>query len=753
MSEKQILVYGVVQGVGFRPTVYRIAKALGLKGFVRNNGSNVEIVVDHDHEHFIEELKKALPPLAKVDKIEVHDLGDKKTNFKDFEIKQSKEGRRDAPIPPDTAMCPDCLKEMLDSSDRRHLYPFTNCTNCGARFSVIVDMPYDRPNTSMDEFKLCKECQKEYKDPENRRFHAQTISCWKEGLTYTLYDKKGKAVRTKDPIKEFAKRTDDGAIGVIKGWGGMHITCILEKIEDMRKWYKRPSKPFAIMVRNLNVARKFAFLGKFEENILSGPERPITILQKRDGIDELEGVSPGLCNIGLYLPYAGAHHLLFKHLKADALVMTSANPAGEPMIIDNKEAFSLGLDAYLLHNRKIINRVDDSVLIPFEGRKFFIRKSRGFTPLYLPVNYTNIILSVGPERNVNASISKDGRVYTSQYIGHAYKYNVMQFLEHGTRYLLRLLGLNGLSAVAMDLHPQYPTRAFAKRMAEEFQTPLFEVQHHFAHSASLMLDNGVEEPIACVSVDGTGYGTDGKVWGGEVLVNDFLDFKRVGMLQELPLIGGDAAIKDPRRVVFAIKEKLGLEQDTFSEKEALILRKMLPKAVPTTSMGRVLDALSCWLNIGCVRSYDAEPAMRLETFLEKGRPVYEDEFLTQFNVISPKVLHTMTMFLMLDEVVKKCKGYDGSLTPRAKADIASSFVTALTKGITKIAIDTASSKGLKHVGLTGGVSYNLPIVKIFKQEVTSSGLTPLFHDKVPNGDGGISIGQNVIIGERIKHEK
>jgi len=744
MSEKRILIYGVVQGVGFRPTVYRIARALGLKGYVRNNGSNVEVVIDKDHELFIETLKKELPPLAKLDHIEVHDLK-KSLATREFVIKESKEGRRDAPIPPDTAMCDDCLREMLDRSDRRYMYPFTNCTNCGARFSVIADMPYDRPNTSMKEFKLCKDCLAEYKDPANRRFHAQTISCWKEGLGYSLFDKKGKVIKCDDPIKEFARRTDDGAIGVVKGWGGMHISCILDRIPAMREWYRRPSKPFAVMVRDLEVAQRFAILDEFSEQLLTSPARPITIVPRREDVPGLDGISPGLGNIGIYLPYGGVHHLLFEHLEADALVMTSANPAGEPMIIDNKESFSLGLDMYLLHNRMIINRVDDSVLIPFEGRRFFIRKSRGYTPLYLPVRYKQIVLSVGPERNVNASISKAGRVYTSQYIGHSYKYHVMEFLEHGTRYLMRLLGIKKLDAVAMDMHPQYPTRAFAKRMAEEFDAPLFEVQHHHAHATSLMLDNGIDKKIACISVDGTGYGPDGTIWGGEILVNDYIGMDRVGTLQAIPLLGGDAAIRDPRRMVFAIREQLNLGNELYPDREASVLKKMMKGSIMTTSLGRVLDALSCWLGIGCARSYDGEPAMRLETFLSQGKPSLESNFKVDIQGSDPAIIQTLPMFKKLDNLL--------CLHGQHKADLALSFVSALMKAMVGIAAQGAKDTGTKYIGLTGGVSYNLPIVRIVSEEVKKTGMTLLLHDQVPNGDGGISIGQNVNVGERMSNER
>jgi hydrogenase maturation protein HypF len=742
---KRLLVYGVVQGVGFRPTVYTIAKALGLKGYVRNNGSNVEVVLDEGHEDFISKLKVELPPLARLDRIDVTDF-EGKWRYKDFVILKSRQGTRDAPIPPDTALCDDCLREMFDASDRRHHYPFTNCTNCGARFSVIADMPYDRPKTAMDEFKLCKECLVEYKDPLNRRFHAQTISCKKEGLNYTLHDDKGRVVRCVDPIAEFSKRIDAGDLGIVKSWGGMHITCIPERIPDMRDWYKRPSKPFAIMVRDLKAAGRYATFDDFEAGLLSSKERPIVIVKRKAGM--LEEAAPGLGNIGLFLPCTGVQYLMFKDLKHDALVMTSANPAGEPMLIENDDAFGLGLDWYLLHNRRIINRVDDSVLVPFEGRKFLIRKSRGYTPLFIPINYDRTILSVGPERNVNSSLSKARRLYTSQYIGHTYKYNVMLFLDHGTRYLMRLLGIKDLDAVVMDLHPQYPTRAFARTMAEESDAPLFEVQHHFAHATSIMLDNGIEDTMACISVDGTGYGTDGKVWGGEVLVNDLEEFKRVGTLQGIPLIGGDAAIKDPRRVVFAIKERLGLGYRAVTDQEAAIFRKLMKKSIECTSLGRVLDALSCWLEVCCVRSYDGEPPMRLEPYLATGRPRFEEEFEVDTKGTDPAIIQTVPMFGRLEELLER-HGRDEA----TKADLALSFVRALMRKMVDISVDGAEGAGSRYIGFTGGVSYNIPITRMVKEFVQEAGLELLLHDNIPNGDGGISIGQNVTIGERLKHQK
>jgi hydrogenase maturation protein HypF len=736
---KQILIYGVVQGVGFRPTVYRIASELGLNGYVRNNGSNVEVVIDGDPDSFISKLKNELPPLARLDRIEVNELALRKMP-KNFGILKSRQGSRDAPIPPDTATCDDCLKEIFNPDDRRYGYPFTNCTNCGARFSVIVDMPYDRPETSMHEFRLCKQCNSEYKDPLDRRFHAQTISCRKDGPRFTLYDRYGNRVKTDNPIRDTAQALDRGDIAVIKGWGGMHIACRIKEIPRLREWYHRPGKPFAIMVRDLETTRKYVKRNDFGEKLLSSPERPVVLLHKSN--DLLEGASPGLGNVGLFLPYSGMHHLLFSHLKEDALVMTSANPAGEPMLLENDEAFDLGLDLYLLHNRRIVNRVDDTVLIPFIGRKFFIRKSRGYTPLSLPVEYDETILSVGPERNVNASISKARQMYTTQYIGHTYKYNVVLFLDHGIRYLMRLLGIEHVDAVGIDLHPQYPTRKVGQELAREFGADVCEIQHHYAHLASLLVDNNLNDRMVCLSVDGTGYGPDGTVWGGEILEGDFLDYNRVGTLESLPLPGGDAAIMDPKRVVFAVKEELGLDNTgLFPDVTADLLRKLGPKSIRTTSLGRVLDALSCWLGIGTVRTYDGEPAMKLERYLEAGKRRFD--FSLDIEGSSPKIVMTKEMFGQLDGYLHK-----GDVDEQMKADLARSFVCTIVDAMVDLAISTAEDAGLKYVGWSGGVAYNLPMTRMVEERIQRSGMELLMHDNVPSGDGGISVGQNAIIGYR-----
>lgn len=744
----QIFVYGVVQGVGFRPTVYRVAKSLGCNGYVRNNGSNVEICIDQDHAEFIKLLKEGLPPLARIDRIDNIE-SDCHEGYSDFVILHSEKGARSSSIPADTALCGDCLNELSDQQDRRFAYPFTNCTNCGARFSLISDVPYDRVNTSMDDFVLCETCNQEYSSPMDRRHHAQTISCPEDGPFYSLYDKDGKNVATESPIQAFTKLLDEGALGIVKSWGGMHIVCILSEIERLRDWYKRPGKPFAVMVKDLQAAAKYASLDEESKHHLQSPQRPITLVTKRahdEANDELgkylELVSPGLNNIGIYLPYSGIQYLLFQSLNHDALVMTSANPAGEPLIIDNQEALKLGLDAYLLHNRRIINRVDDSLLIPFDNRILFIRKSRGFIPDPIIIDYPTNIITIGAERNVTSSISRGGQLFTSQYIGNINYYNTLEFLKSGTEFLIELLGVQEAEGVGIDLHPQYPSRGFGNELAEKYHAELFEVQHHWAHATSLMLDAGVTEPIIALACDGAGYGPDGVIWGGEILYSEFDKFERLGSFEEMPLIGGDAATKDPRRLVFGIFENLDIPEISrsyFDENNTNIFSKLIPTSPRACSLGRILDALACFLEISTTRTYDGEPAMRTERYLASGEPNYE--FSTQIENADRKIVQTSPLFAQLYDHQNNLE-----LTEKHKADLAHSFVKCLIQNFVEAGLEAANEKGVKYIGFTGGVSYNLPIMKMVKEFVESSGLTFLTHNRIPNGDGGISVGQNVIVG-------
>ena len=400
----KLIFKGVVQGVGFRPTIYRVAIRLGLKGYVLNTGSEVEVVVDRDIDRFIDELKKELPHIAHITAIIKEP--DKRT-FSDFRILHSKKGEKKSQIPPDIATCDDCRAEMFDPGNRRYLFPFTNCTVCGARFSLITDVPYDRERTSMKKFPLCADCTREYKDSSNRRYHAQTISCPRCGPRYYLYDRNKKEVESKEPIQRFAQYLDQGKIGVIKSWGGMHLCCVLDELPRFREWYKRPQKAFAIMVRDVKTAESFGDITDEERNLLLSDKRPIVLVKKK----KAELVSPGLDTIGMYLPYTGLHHVLFSSLAADALVMTSANIPGEPMLASNDEVFSLKADYYLLHDRDIPNRIDDSVVRLWHGNPFFLRKSRGFVPDALPVPYDARVVSVGAGENICGALSTDKKIF------------------------------------------------------------------------------------------------------------------------------------------------------------------------------------------------------------------------------------------------------------------------------------------------------------------------------------------------------
>ncbi len=717
---------GVVQGVGFRPTIYRIAKKLGIKGYVLNKGSEVEVVVDRDFDEFIIQVKKQLPSIAKITDIITKD--DKRI-FNDFKILFSKEGERQSLIPIDVGICDDCSSELLDHSNRRYHFPFTNCTICGARFSLIKEVPYDRERTSMDKFPLCKTCMKEYTDPLNRRYHAQTISCKDCGPSYTLYDKNQKILERNSVIKRFAEFIDSGKIGVIKSWGGMHLCCRIDETAKFRKWYGRPQKAFAAMVQDIKTAEQYGKINENEKKLLLSQNKPIVLVKKK----KAEQVSPGLNTIGLCLPYTGLHHLLFSFLESNALIMTSANIPGEPMMIGNNEAFSLSADAYLLHNRDIPNRVDDSVVRTWKGNKFFLRKSRGFVPEPIEVNHDKCILSVGAGENICGAISCNKKVYVTQYIGNSKYYPTLEFLKKSLLHLMKLaMKEKKIDAVAMDLHPGYNSREVAKKFAEEFSAQLFEVQHHWAHAISLLVDNEIDESVV-LTLDGLGYGNDGKFWGGEVLVSNFDTFKRIGHLEYISLLGGDKATYDPRRLVYAIFKKFDKEK-YFTDKEALVLSKMMDKAPQSSSIGRVLDALSCYLDICKMRTYDGEPAMKLEKYLENGKPKYSFDIEVKNGIVG-----TTDLFRQVDEIKKP-------LTEKMKADISYSMVKMIVNSLTNIAIEHAGNSGIKSIGLTGGVSYNIPIIEMVEKQVKKAGLLLTCHNRVSNGDGGISIGQNAIVG-------
>lgn len=730
----KITIFGIVQGVGFRPTVYRVAKRMGLKGYVLNNGSNAEVVIDRDPEKFLENLRESLPSLARIDLVQI-EVSD--GSYDDFSIVESREGKRVSLIPTDTAICESCVRDFAEEGNKRNLFPFTNCTECGARFTIITDVPFDRDRTSMSEFAMCRSCLDEYGLPEDRRFHAQTISCPECGPKYELRDGTEEAVAG-DPFKDFARRIDDGQVGILKGWGGMHIVCTLANSPKLRKVYRRGDKPYAIMARDMEAAGRCALISKAEEEVLKSPQRPIVLLRKREEARPvLEGVAPGLGNVGIMLPYSAAHMLLFSHLEADAVIMTSANPPGEPMVIENQKAFDLGLDCYLLHNRKIIHRCDDSVVKPRGDSFTFTRKSRGYVPVPLEANHDKTIIGVGAQSDVTGSITRNREIFLTQYIGESRQHPTLQYLGDAIRHLSGLLGIEGVDAISLDKHPRYSTRMMAKRLANEHGCRMIEVQHYHAHAASLMIDRRVHEPIVCLTWDGTGYGDDGTSWGGETLLADFSKYKRLCTLQGIPLLGGDRAVVNPKRVVTALQLMIGTEPTLVDAEEADLYSKMLHKSVEASSMGRVLDAVSCILGVCCKRTYEGEPAIKLERWLEEGR--VDQDFEVGFGVRNGvEYAKTVPMFARLLETRVD--------SDSQRADVAASFICSLVMALTEKACDIAEKRGFPSVGLTGGVSYCNPIADWVQKTVGRSGLTFLSHERVPNGDGGISVGQNAIAG-------
>ncbi|MBS3817084.1 MAG: carbamoyltransferase HypF [Candidatus Thermoplasmatota archaeon] len=710
---------GTVQGVGFRPTVYRVAKEIGLNGYVKNKGGEVEIVIDGDEDLFLKELREGLPPLAEIEEVEKYE---EEVYRDDFEIVGSSSGEKESStIPVDTALCDDCLEEMRNEGDRREGYAFTNCTNCGARYSAIYGLPYDREKTTMAEYGMCEDCLKEYEDPADRRFHAQTISCPRCGPQYTLYDDNEDEI---GGIGEFCELMEEGEIAVAKSWGGMHIACRLESIPELREKYSREQKPFAIMVPDLETARKLAHVER--EDVFTGPRRPIMIFDKKDNQKELlDLAAPGLPTVGMMLPYTGLHHLIFERLDLEALVMTSANLPGEPMIIRDERAFDLDLDYFLLHDRKIANRIDDSLIRSHGEDMAIIRRSRGYVPEYLEFEDENV-MGAGADKSGCIALSKDGRLYPSQYLGDLTSYEAKSFYEDTFEYLTSILGIDDITTIGIDLHPKYQSRDLGLKYAEEFDAEVVEIQHHWAHGASLLLEHDLDQ-IICIGVDGTGYGEDGNSWGGEVLYCTKKEYERMYHLEDFPLLGGDQAVKNPKRLVYAIEKKLDRESELFEKEKARVFEKMLSDAPVTSSYGRLLDAVSCSLDACCKRTYEGEPAMKLETLL------YEGSIEKEYDVpISGSEIKTLGSFIEMrkDRLRKK--------------DKAASYVSSVSKSIAEAALKAAEEKGIESIGISGGVSYNRPIVETIRRYLDERGHDLLVHEKVPNGDMGIPVGQAVI---------
>lgn len=762
MERAEIQVSGIVQGVGFRPFVYRLATRYKLLGFVRNMGdAGVQIVVEGDKEKivkFIQALRSEKPPLSRIESLAIFWQRPSK-EFTDFRVHPSENKMLGLPsvIPPDLALCGDCLGEMLDKNDRRYKYPFITCVNCGPRFTIIEELPYDRIRTSMKSFPLCPDCLREYQDPADRRYHAEPIACPACGPRMELYRASGELVGVEDPIAEAARLLDEGHLVAVKGIGGIHIaakTTDDEVLQRLRKEFDHPQQPFAVMARDLDAVRTFAEVSPEEAEMLTSYRRPIVILKRSQNYCLSELVAPGLDTVGVMLPYSGIHHLLLGAGKDPAYVMTSANVTGLPMIVDNDVALAKLrnlVDFLLLHNRVIVNRCDDSVVKMIEGKPTFLRRSRGFVPepVHLAFNSKLSVLALGGDLNVTASILIGNRCFPSQHIGDTSKLETLEYLQEAAARLMHLLGLKKVDLVAHDLHPGYSTTRAAPRLAETLQAKTIPVQHHHAHLCALMAEQGLDELVG-VAADGVGYGPDGTAWGGEVMVARLDSYEHRGGLMKQMMPGGDLAAVYPARMVAGILWN-HLEKDEldrllreycpngfkYGDREREIVLRQLERKLNvfwTSSCGRVLDAVSCLLGICGQRTYEGEPAIKLEAAADGGEagkakiePVIEkmDGKLT---------LNTSKLLL---DVLSAMRNHV------ARKHIAAAAQQAIALGLGQIALEVAESEGIEIIGISGGVFCNRAITVSIRKEVEKAGLKFIRHEILPPGDGCLSVGQAV----------
>lgn len=759
-----LLVDGIVQGVGFRPTVYRIAKSLDLTGYVRNMGNIVEIVLQGSYDNinsFVDNLQKNKPVRSEINNITLDiQCESDSEKYIDFKIiDSSSEISGSAVIPPDICICEECLSETLNIEDRHYHYPFTACTNCGPRFTVIDTIPYDRKNTTMTHFPLCKSCDEEYHNPLDRRYHAEATCCPDCGPKVFLY--KDEIIESYNPVQETSKLIDEGNILAIKGIGGTHLVCKTsddEAIDKLRERLGRYTQPFACMTPDSKTASSFVEFSKEEQKVLESVSRPIVILNKSENYDLSEHLSPNLHNQGVMLPYTGLHHLLFKYTDEKAYVMTSANMPGNPMLINNDEItdkLENIADYYLLHDRIILNRCDDSVIRFRNGLPGFIRRSRGYVPKpfdFSDINSKDNILAVGPELDVTFSLLKEGKCYPSQHIGNTSKIRTLEFMEDAIKHLLKLTCTDHIDYIARDMHPEFNTTKLARQLSEEYDAEIIPIQHHHAHAASLMAEHELDEMVVIAS-DGVGYGEDGNSWGGEILyLNNTGQYKNVGGLSYQPMPGGDLSTKYPIRMALAMLYKIMDKEELrklmkekyssyfkYGDKEVDIVIKQLDNnfnTAQTSSMGRVLDAVSVLLGISKSRGYEGECSMKLESAAVKSEDnlhiTLQEEIINGKHIIN-------TSKLVYDALELLNNG-------NTREDIACACQRSLAESMSRIAINTAKKYKVNTVGVTGGVFYNEFISNVVKEEIESVGMRFVQHEQTCSGDGSVSMGQCAIAG-------
>jgi len=752
-----IQVTGVVQGVGFRPFVYLLARKYNLGGWVRNTSGHVEIEVEGDDRAiacFLQDLKNNAPPMAKIEQIRTTCGPPKEYTAFSIQDSISEEGRYQ-PVSPDIATCQECQHDIFSPGNRRAGYPFTNCTNCGPRFTIIEDIPYDRPVTTMREFKMCPACQQEYDDPMNRRFHAQPNACPLCGPHLELLDASGGAVKCSNVIEEVGSLLKCGKILAIKGLGGFQLACDAtgdSTVTTLRERKKRPSKPFAVMMSGIEEIESHCFVSPEEKKLLQSPECPIVLLRwKHDSSEICNAVAPGLKYLGVMIPYTPLHHLLLKETGIP-LVMTSGNLSEEPIAKDNDEALvRLGgiADYFLIHNRGISAAYDDSVFIVQNGKPQAVRRARGYAPYPILLPFKSMqVLASGAELKNTFCLTRDDHAFISQHIGDMENEETLEHYNNTIELYERLFRVIP-QRIAYDMHPEYLSTKFALEVGAEKGIELVPVQHHHAHIVSCMVENNIKDPVIGVAFDGTGYGTDGSIWGGEFLVADWGKFSRKGHFEYVPMPGGAAAVKKPYRMALGYLLKLLPEEfilntlpiiSQVNPAEIEIIRQQIQKGINsplTSSAGRLMDAISALAGIRGEIDYEAQAVIELEMACPDDNGIIGNECYP-FSIIQEQDMRIVKLDKFISSVIQ-------DIQDKVPLSLLSLKTHATLAGIiNEMCLSISSETGIKQVALSGGVFQNRVLIRLTMDILQKSGFNVLTHHLVPCNDGGISLGQAVI---------
>jgi hydrogenase maturation protein HypF len=784
---RRIRIRGIVQGVGFRPTVYRLATERRLAGWVLNDAEGVLIELEGPAariEDFLAALRDNPPPLAQITAVEAEAVP--ATGETGFAIAPSGGGQRSALVSPDMAVCPDCLRELTDPTDRRHRYLFINCTNCGPRYSIIIDIPYDRPKTTMRAFTMCPPCRAEYENPADRRFHAQPNACPVCGPRLSIHEEHGRAVPTADPVRSVREALLAGRIVAIKGLTGFHLACDArsdEAVRELRRRKGRDQKAFAMMAASAEAVARRAEVGPAERAILESRERPIVLLRKRPGHDLSPLAAPSSPYFGFMLPYAPLHYLLFED-DFPPMVMTSGNLSEEPICREDDEAVRrlAGIaDLYLLHDRPIQTVCDDSVTMVQRGRPLMLRRGRGYAPrpIDLPAEAREPILAVGPELKNAVCVVRGRQAFVSQHIGDLKNALAAGYFEATISKLTRLLEVVP-TVVAHDLHPGYLSTRYARRRAADGteRIRLVGVQHHHAHIAGVMAEHGLEGEVLGLAMDGTGYGPDRTVWGGEVLRASAAAFERLGHLAYVPLPGGDAAVEHPVRTAWAyLVEAYGADAaarhvvgrlSQTAEKDRHLWAEMIAKGVnapPACGLGRLFDAVSVLADVCGDSTYEGQAAVELEAAAE-GMP--DDAEPYEFNIVDehtspieprppgrgyPRSYARGSSQGWVIDTLPVIRGVVADVEAgRGRAETSARFHATAAAMLLEAARRARRQTDLARIALSGGCFANDRLVRRLAPALESDGFEVYVHRDVPAGDGGVALGQAYVAAARTSAE-